>query len=69
MPQTYWLAGAKHLLRFEHLDEDITKLGLGPMKKVNCSERKDWKEYYTPELKAIVYDLYKCDFALISAIP
>ena len=54
-----------HFIKFENLQEEFTevsnKLGLDvvPLKKLNASERADFRSYYTPKLKELVQNKFK----------
>jgi len=78
-PQAYWIFNKNNIqvdsiFRFEHFDESINKIHLmlngesynKPIEFVNTSEHKPYKDYYTEELKNIVYNIYKIDFDLFN---
>lgn len=55
------------IFKFENLDECFEYLSTitGKLEKVRArvtTNRKPWEEYYTPELKELVYNFYKEDF-------
>jgi hypothetical protein len=58
------------VLKFENLESDFQKLtqriNFKSMKleHKNKSKRKNWSEYYNPETKLIIYELYRKDFEL-----
>ncbi|OAB77336.1 hypothetical protein [Cochleicola gelatinilyticus] len=70
LPQVFWLRGYEKynlkLIRYENLEYDYKKLILPnsrrklPWKKK--TERKPIKEYYTKEIKAIIYNEFRKDF-------
>lgn len=70
LPQVFWLRGYEKynlkLIRYENLGYDYKKLILPnsrrklPWKKK--TERKPIKEYYTKEIKAIIYNEFRKDF-------
>ena len=71
LPQNYWIITPENkivsnILRFEHLDEDISKL-LNKnieVKKINDSKTKDYTGYYNNKTRQLVYEKYKKDFEL-----
>ncbi len=43
-----------HVVRFERLNDDLQRIGIGPVRKCNVSERGDYRNYYTDETAEIV---------------
>lgn len=71
LPQYKWLLTSENkivtnLIRFEHLNEDLSKL-LGnsiELIRINTSNTNNYSNYYSDELKDLVYIKYKKDFDL-----
>jgi chondroitin 4-sulfotransferase 11 len=68
-PQHYWIPnGVDYIGKFENLENDFFKIidllniEKKPLKKLNTSEHYHYDEYYTQDLKDIIYDIYKYDF-------
>ena len=63
-----------HVIRFDRLLADVLGFPpirsaiagghyLRPMPRLNASQHKPWREYYTPELERIVRERFKQDFS------
>ena len=76
--QAWWLrhlSRIDHVIRFDRLLADV--LGFPPirsaiagghflrsMPRLNATQHKPWREYYTPDLERIVLERFEKDFAI-----
>ncbi len=78
LPQVFWILNqhgkpeVETVLRLENLQEDFDafckKMNLNKydLKVTNTSKHKSWEEYYSPELKQKVSEIYSDDFEFLN---
>jgi hypothetical protein len=65
-PQIHWANDVDYVMKLESLDNDFKRIQdmlncHEPLGHLNKSNRSNYKDYYTPELKDIVAEKYKQD--------
>ena len=62
-PMVTWLNGEMDFIgRFENIVEDFAKISSSPLPHLRTTERKPWREYFTPEMLDMAVKFYKDDF-------